>query len=176
MVHQTMRLATFFFRCRGFVLCVKLALAGVGHELLAFLVKGTKGKTTVNYDRYQTNQACKHVQHLHTVPVESCFEPLQRLLGCHAVRNIAGSISNRSGYACQMASLIEDWRSIWSAVPNTTDPLFPFGVTQLAGSCSEGSPANSAPFRRAQTGGWGHLPNADMKNTFLGQAFDLGDP
>lgn len=50
MVHQTMRLATFFFRCRGFVLCVKLALAGVGHELLAFLVKGTKGKTTVNYD------------------------------------------------------------------------------------------------------------------------------
>jgi hypothetical protein len=75
-----------------------------------------------------------------------------------------------------MASGSEDWRSLWSAVPNTTDPLFPGGVTQLAGSCSEGFPANSAPFRRAQTGGWGHLPNADMKNTFLGQAFDLGDP
>ena len=92
------------------------------------------------------------------------------------MRNVAGSILNHTGYACQMKSLIQDWRSVWSAVPNTTSPLFPFGVTQLAGSCSEGFPANAGAFRRAQTGGYGHLPNADMPNTFLGQAFDLGDP
>lgn len=72
--------------------------------------------------------------------------------------------------------MIEDWRSIWSAVPNTTDPQFPFGVTQLAGSCSEGFPQNSGAFRRSQTGGYDRLPNPAMPNTFLGQAFDLGDP
>eukprot|EP00035_Acanthoeca_spectabilis_P017429 m.364475 g.364475 ORF g.364475 m.364475 type:complete len:272 (-) comp16654_c0_seq68:536-1351(-) len=71
--------------------------------------------------------------------------------GENNVRNVAGSIANRTGYACQMASMIEDWRSIWSAVPNTTDPQFPFGVTQLAGSCSEGFPQNSGAFRRAGT-------------------------
>ena len=45
---------------------------------------------------------------------------------------------NHSGYACQMSKMIADWRSLWSAVPGTTDPVFPFGITQLAGYCSEG--------------------------------------
>ena len=85
-------------------------------------------------------------------------------------------LSNRTGYACQMASLIADWRAIWAAVPNTTASVFPFGVTQLAGSCSEGFPQNSGGFRRSQTGGYGVLPNPAMPNSFLAQAFDLGDP
>jgi hypothetical protein len=90
------------------------------------------------------------------------------------VRNIAGD--KHSGYACQMQTLISEWRLLWSKTAGTTDPTAPFGVTQLAGYCSEGFPNNSAPFRLAQTGGWGYLPNPDMPNTFLGQAYDLGDP
>ena len=96
--------------------------------------------------------------------------------GENNVRNVAGSVANKTGYACQMASMIADWRAIWSAIPGTTAATFPFGVTQLAGSCSEGFPANTGAFRRSQTGGYGTLPNAAMPNTFLGQAFDLGDP
>lgn len=51
-----------------------------------------------------------------------------------------GSISKTSGYACQQASMIASWRKAWSEVPGTTDRQFPFGVTSLAGGCSEGFP------------------------------------
>lgn len=96
--------------------------------------------------------------------------------GENNVRNIAGSLSNKSGYACQQKSLVDSWRREFSKIPRTTNPLAPFGITQLAGYCSEGFPWNSGAFRLAQTGGYGFLPNPEMPATFLGQAFDLGDP
>ena len=96
--------------------------------------------------------------------------------GENNVRNFAGSVSNHSGYACQQQLQIAEYRRIWSITPNTTDPLFPFGVTQLAGYSSEGFPYNTGAFRLAQTGGYGYMPNAAIPNSFLGQAFDLGDP
>ena len=92
--------------------------------------------------------------------------------GENNVRNIAGSVLNHSGYACQMSKMIADWRGLWSAVPGTTDPIFPFGITQLAGYCSEGYTWLAGAFRLAQTGGFGYLPNAAMPNTFLGQAYE----
>ena len=97
-------------------------------------------------------------------------------IGENIVRNLAGSVSNHSGYACQQQLQIAEYRRIWSVTPNTTDPLFPFGVTQLAGYSSEGFPYNTGAFRLAQTGGYGYMPNAAIPNSFLGQAFDLGDP
>ena len=60
---------------------------------------------------------------------------------------------------------------MWSTTPGTTDPYFPFGVTQLAGYSSEGFPWNSGAFRLAQTGGYGYMPNKAIPNSFLGQAF-----
>ena len=51
-----------------------------------------------------------------------------------------GSIAKTSGYACQQAAMIASWRKAWSAVPGTTDKQFPFGVTSLAGGCSEAFP------------------------------------
>ena len=124
----------------------------------------------------------------------------------------AGSIAKKSGYACQQASLIASWREAFSAVPGTTDHQFPFGITSLAGGCSESFPLwsefqhfteaawqscatdsngvnqRTSPvckdmsddwaggLRVAQTGGYGHMPNAALPNTFLGQAFDHGEP
>lgn len=124
----------------------------------------------------------------------------------------AGSIAEKSGYACQQANLIRSWREAFSTVPGTTDRQFPFGVTSLAGGCSEGFPlwskyqhfteaewqscatdANgvnqrtspvcqdmrddwAGGLRVAQTGGYGHMPNPALPNTFLGQAFDHGEP
>jgi hypothetical protein len=124
----------------------------------------------------------------------------------------AGSIAKKSGYACQQANLISSWREAFSVVPGTTDQQFPFGITSLAGGCSEGFPLwseyqhfteaewhscatnsdgvnqRTSPLcqdmrddwagglRLAQTGGYGHMPNEALPNTFLGQAFDHGEP
>ena len=52
----------------------------------------------------------------------------------------AGSIAKKSGYACQQANLIASWREAFSVAPGTTDQQFPFGITSLAGGCSEGFP------------------------------------
>jgi hypothetical protein len=123
-----------------------------------------------------------------------------------------GSVLNKSGYACQQAAMIRSWREAFSADAGTTNADFPFGVTSLAGGCSEGFPVWSpyqhfsrdefescaAPkpggmthkspicedmgndwaggLRVAQTAGYGHMPNAALPNTFLGQAYDHGEP
>jgi hypothetical protein len=47
------------------------------------------------------------------------------------VRNNAGSVLNHSGYACQQQLQINEYRRMWSQTPGTTDPLMPFGVTQV---------------------------------------------
>lgn len=121
----------------------------------------------------------------------------------------AGSVIDHAGYACQQAAMISGWRKAFSAVPETTDPNFPFGITTLAGGCSEGFPLwsqyqhvteasytdcatgkfpRTSPMcidmvddwagglRYAQTGGYGHTPNAALSNVFIGQAYDHGEP
>jgi hypothetical protein len=99
------------------------------------------------------------------------FGAMDTRRGENNVRNIAGSVSNHSGYACQQQLQIAEYRRMWSTTPGTTDPYFPFGVTQLAGYSSEGFPWNSGAFRLAQTGGYGYMPNKAIPNSFLGQAF-----
>ena len=79
------------------------------------------------------------------------------------MRNIAGSVLNHSGYACQQALQMREYRRVWSAVPGTSSALLPFGVTQLAGYSSEGFPYNSGAFRLAQTGGYGYLPHSGLR-------------
>ena len=88
------------------------------------------------------------------------------------------SYDQNLGYACQMPKMIDLWRKTWSAEEGTTDPLAPFGIVDLASGQSEGHGANGAMgnFRVAQTGGFGVLPNAAMPNTFIANAYDLGDP
>ena len=49
-------------------------------------------------------------------------------------------------------------RQIWSAKPNTTRPLAPFGVVTLAPSGSEGTDYHLSAFRWAQTANYGVLP------------------
>lgn len=87
-----------------------------------------------------------------------------------------GSIADSTGYACMMKNLIDTWREGWSVEPGTADPSFPFGLVSLAGGTSEGAPLNMGAFRYAQTGNTGLLPNEQMPNTFVAQAFDTGDP
>ena len=67
-----------------------------------------------------------------------------------------------------MRQLITGWRAAWSKVPNTTDPLAPFGVVTLASSGSEGGP-NFGTMRIAQTMSYGVLPTPTMPNTFVAQ-------
>jgi para-nitrobenzyl esterase len=93
--------------------------------------------------------------------------------------NCAGDPGNSltgSGYGCLLPSLVRSYRALWSAVPGTTDPLAPFGLTTIAAGGSEGNDEHVAAIRWSQTANYGHLPNPEMPNTFLAQAFDLGDP
>jgi hypothetical protein len=86
-----------------------------------------------------------------------------------------GNVDASTGYACAMKQLVAGWRSVWSRTPGTTDPTAPFGVVTLASSGSEGGP-NFGAMRIAQTASWGILPNPDIPNSFLAQAYDLDDP
>ena len=80
------------------------------------------------------------------------------------------------GYGCLMRTLVSQWRRLWSSQPGTTDPQAPFGVVTLASTGGEGANGLAmGAMRLAQTGGHGILPNADMPNTFLAQAYDLDD-
>ena len=79
-------------------------------------------------------------------------------------------------YGCMMKRMVATWRSYWSAVPNTTRPLAPFGVVTIAPSGSEGADWHMSAFRWAQTANYGLLPNVAMPNTFVAQAYDLNDP
>lgn len=89
---------------------------------------------------------------------------------------IKGNSASKTGYACMMQALIEEWRELWSATENTTDKLAPFGLVTLATTGGEGANGDAmGAMRLAQTGGYGVLPNAAMPNTFLAQAYDLDD-
>jgi hypothetical protein len=87
---------------------------------------------------------------------------------------VKGNSQSNIGYACEQKALVDDWRKIWSSTPGTTEPLAPFGIVTLASSGSEGGP-NMGAMRMAQTASWGFLPNPDMPQTFLAQAYDLDD-
>ena len=80
-----------------------------------------------------------------------------------------------TGYSCLMERLVNSWRQMWSAEPNTTEPEALFGVVTLAPSGAEGG-ADIATMRWAQTASYGALPNAALPNTFVAQAYDLNDP
>jgi sialate O-acetylesterase len=88
--------------------------------------------------------------------------------------NVKGNAMDGVGYACAMKQLITGYRAAWSATPGTTDPLAPFGVVALPSGGSEGGP-NMGAMRVAQTASHGVLPNADLPNTFIAQAYDLED-
>ena len=88
--------------------------------------------------------------------------------------NIKGNSDAGVGYSCLMRELIKGYRAAWSVTPGTTDPLAPFGVVALPTGGSEGGP-NMGAMRIAQTASHGVLPNADLPNTIVVQAYDLED-
>lgn len=116
--------------------------------------------------------------------VYECISPPDRVraLGSRTASGgiyACGDVTKGRGYACSMRNLITTWRRLWSAVPSTTDPLFPFGLVSLAAGTSEGHELNMPNFRHAQTAGYGFLPGpagSGMENTFVAQAYDAGDP
>ena len=63
-----------------------------------------------------------------------------------------------TGYSCSTHNLVTSWREQWSAVPDTTDKMFPFGIVSLAAGTSEGHSHNMGNFRHAQTASYGFLP------------------
>jgi len=88
----------------------------------------------------------------------------------------AGSSLNHTGYGCMEPLLLRQWRSEWSVVEGTTDPMVHFGFVTLAAGTSEGHESVMGDFRWAQTANYGILPNPVMSNTFVAQGYDIGDP
>ena len=61
--------------------------------------------------------------------------------------NGCGNVLAKTGYACSTRNLVTSWREQWSASgPDTTDPLFPFGIVSLAAGTSEGHSKNMGNF------------------------------
>eukprot|EP00039_Didymoeca_costata_P020170 m.340304 g.340304 ORF g.340304 m.340304 type:complete len:677 (+) comp19230_c0_seq1:26-2056(+) len=89
---------------------------------------------------------------------------------------VKGNSESNVGYSCAMKALIEEWRTLWSATPNTTSSQAPFGIVTLASTGGEGANGLAmGAMRQAQTAGYGVLPASGMPNTFLAQAYDLDD-
>jgi len=88
----------------------------------------------------------------------------------------AGSLPDNTGYACTLPAMVRAYRAAWSAEPGTTPADFPFGSVLLADGSDFGSPGNLAQVVRAQTAGFGALPNAAVPASFFASAFDAGDP
>jgi hypothetical protein len=86
---------------------------------------------------------------------------------------VMGNAEQKTGYGCEMVAMVNLWRKTWSKEPGTTDPLAPFGIVSLASGGSEGG-TDIAGMRWSQTGNAGSLPSAEMPNTFLAHAYDLG--
>ena len=91
------------------------------------------------------------------------------------MHNFFGNSALHSGYSCLAKTLVEQWRSLWSATSGTTAPDAPFGFVTLAPSGGEGG-SDIGTMRWAQTAGAGVAPSSVMPNTFLAQATDLNDP
>eukprot|EP00494_Astrolonche_serrata_P027139 UN27402 len=81
-----------------------------------------------------------------------------------------GNILTHSGYACAMSTLVKSWRDWWKI------PDLSWAHVTLAAATSEGHGANMGSFRWAQTSNHGVVPNTDLQNVVLAQAYDLGDP
>lgn len=65
--------------------------------------------------------------------------------------------------------------SRWWSESSDTKTLH-FGVVTLAGGSDEGLPYSMGSMRYAQGGNTGYLPNDRFPNTFIAQAYDIGDP
>ena len=84
-----------------------------------------------------------------------------------------GVVSESTGYACNLAAMLEGWRVAWRV---KSPAELPVGVVTLAGGTDEGQPYSMPSMRYAQTGNRGFLPAPGLPATFMAQAFDLGDP
>ena len=88
---------------------------------------------------------------------------------------MAGNILDRTGYACMLPALIQNWRNAWSRESGTTDPNAPFGIVQLADSTDEGWGCNVPQMHWAQTANVGYAPNSFLPHTFFAAAHDLAE-
>ena len=81
-----------------------------------------------------------------------------------------GNVVNHSGYACALASTVQDWRTLRSK----SNLLV--GIFGLAPGGSEGHQSQMAAFRIAQTTSFGSLPSPALEDSFFVPTHDLGDP
>ncbi|GBG30336.1 Sialate O-acetylesterase [Hondaea fermentalgiana] len=91
--------------------------------------------------------------------------------GENNVREVAGSIAQKRGYACSLHQMVDAWRSLWAVTPGTTSAEFPFVIYSLAGGTDEGKPENMAAMRSAQM----EVANA-LPNVAIAHGHDLGEP
>jgi hypothetical protein len=86
-----------------------------------------------------------------------------------------GNSETRTGYGCELPAMVDLWRSVWHVQEGGGDPPI-FGVATLAAGGSEGNGQHMGGMRWSQTANYGTLPNTAMRDSFLAQVYDLGDP
>eukprot|EP01083_Nonionella_stella_P016835 46991_1 len=88
----------------------------------------------------------------------------------------SGNVLNNTGYSCMEKLMFTQWRSNWSVVADTTDPMFHVGIVTLAAGTSEGKQPFMGSFRWSQSLNYDILPNPAGENMFIAQGYDIGDP
>ena len=86
-----------------------------------------------------------------------------------------GNSETRTGYGCELPAMVDLWRSVWHVQEGGGVPSI-FGVATLAAGGSEGNGQHMGGMRWSQTANYGTLPNTAMRDSFLAQVYDLGDP
>ena len=153
-----------------------------GHSVPIGLVDATWGGTIIEaWSPPEALEACDVAdagldeEHNHNNYLwNGMIQPLTKLAirGALWYQGESNTGHNMEIYDCLFENLISSWRQRWWGTQGYTDLTFPFGFVQLGPNTDNKHSFRWPLVRWKQTGGFGFVPNHDLKNVFMAVAMD----